>query len=325
MNSKNNEINILRGIAFVLVLLGHSFPDSAYGYINMYTEFAREYIYSFHMPLFFIISGFCMAPLLSEKQISIKDELIKRAKRLLIPYLFYSYIAIIPKLIFSSYMYIKFEPRLIWTTLLGKSTSGTLWYIWNLFVINMFFLIISRFIYNKIIWLLISSGLYIINLFVSPFYFDKLMKYSIFFVLGIFLSGYFSIIKKWIENKGLLMLIFILINGGIVMFIGNNKSTELLTALIGSIPVLYLAIHIQAQGGYPKKILELASNYSYGVYLMSPYVQVAIRVFVYQKLGAPYLLCMGLMLVFGFLFPYIFIKYFVEKNKYLSGVLIGKW
>ena len=56
------------------------------------------------------------------------------------------------------------------------------------------------------------------------------------------------------------------------MFIGNNKSTELLTALIGSIPVLYLAIHIQAQGGYPKKILELASNYSYGIYLMSPYV-----------------------------------------------------
>jgi hypothetical protein len=45
----------------VLVLLGHSFPDSAYGYINMYTEFAREYIYGFH----------------------IKDELIKRAKRLL--------------------------------------------------------------------------------------------------------------------------------------------------------------------------------------------------------------------------------------------------
>lgn len=127
------------------------------------------------------------------------------------------------------------------------------------------FLIISRFIYNKMIWLLISLGLYIINLFVSPFYFDKLMENSIFFVLGIFLWGYFSIIKKWIENKGLLMLIFILVNGGIVMFIGNNKSTELLTALIGSIPVLYLAIHIQAQGGYPKKILELASNYSYGI------------------------------------------------------------
>ena len=113
MQSKNREIDILRGIAFCLVLIGHSFPDSAYGYINAYTEFGREYIYSFHMPLFFIISGFCMNPLLSQKAINIKLEIIKRSKRLLIPYFFYSYIAIIPKLIFNSYMYIKFEPKIV--------------------------------------------------------------------------------------------------------------------------------------------------------------------------------------------------------------------
>ena len=41
INTRNNEINILRGIAFCLVLLGHSFPDSAYGYINIYPEFGR--------------------------------------------------------------------------------------------------------------------------------------------------------------------------------------------------------------------------------------------------------------------------------------------
>lgn len=167
MKSKNNEINILRGIAFCLVLLGHSFPDSAYGYINGYTKFAREYIYSFHMPLFFIISGFCMASLLSEKQIELKYELIKRGKRLLVPYLFYAYIAVIPKLIFNSYMYIKFEPRVIWTTLLGQSTSGTLWYLWNLFMINMFFLIISRFISDKKIWLLISLGFILLICYLS--------------------------------------------------------------------------------------------------------------------------------------------------------------
>lgn len=165
VKTRNNEINILRGIAFCLVLFGHSFPDSAYGYINGYTEFAREYIYSFHMPLFFIISGFCMAPLLSEKQVSIKAELNKRSKRLLIPYLFYSYIAIIPKLIFNSFMYIEFEPKVIWTTLLGKSTSGTLWYLWNLFMINILFLLISRLTSDRRLWLLISLGFYAINLF----------------------------------------------------------------------------------------------------------------------------------------------------------------
>ena len=42
MKSKSSEINILRGIAFLLVLFGHSFPDSVNGYINFYTEFAKE-------------------------------------------------------------------------------------------------------------------------------------------------------------------------------------------------------------------------------------------------------------------------------------------
>lgn len=156
-------------------------------------------------------------------------------------------------------------------------------------------------------------------------YFDKFLEYSIFFVLGTFLSTYFSTVKKWIENRGLLMLIFMLINAGILMSIGNNQNTKLLTALIGSISMLYIAMHIQAQGGYFKKFLELASYYNYGIYLMSPYVQVAIRVFLYKKMGAPYLLCMGSMLVLGFLIPYILIKYVVEKNKYLSGILMGKW
>lgn len=325
MKSKNNEISILRGIAFCLVLFGHSFPDSAYGYINAYTKFCREFIYSFHMPLFFIISGFCMAPLLFEKHVDIKAEIIKRSKRLLIPYLFYSYIAIIPKIIFSSYMYIKFEPRIVWETLLGNSTSGTLWYLWNLFVINIFFLIISRFISNKFIWLLMSLILYVMNLLFPQFYFNKLLEYPVFFILGIYMAIYFPTLRNWIKNKGILLLPFLLLNAVIVIMVGNSTGIRLFTALIGSVSMLYVAIRIKDGGGILQRALELASKYSYGIYLMSPYVQVAIRIFLYKKLGVPYLLCMELMMVLGFLIPYIIIKYIVEKNKYLSRILIGKW
>lgn len=325
MKSKRNEINILRGIAFCLVLLGHSFPDSAYGYINTHTEFGREYIYSFHMPLFFIISGFCMAPLLSKKEINTKHEIIKRSKRLLIPYLFYSYIAIIPKLIFRSYMYIKFEPQIIWETLLGNSASGTLWYLWTLFMINILFLLISRLTSKKWIWLLISLVLYIGHLLFPSFYFDRLLKYPIFYVLGIYVAEYFPAIKKQIRDKGAVMFLFMLIDAIIVIEIGNDERIGLLTALLGSISMLYLAIRIDEGNSKVKSFLELSSKYSYGIYLMSPYIQVAIRVFLYQKLGLPYLLCMGLMLVLGFLIPYLVIKYIVEKNKYLSRILIGQW
>ena len=325
MKSKSSEINILRGIAFGLVLLGHSFPDAGFGYINSYTEFSREYIYSFHMPLFFIISGFCMEPLLSSKQIDIKSEVIKRSKRLLVPYLFYSYIVIIPKLMFNSYMLKKIESSTVWEILLGNSSSTTLWYLWNLFMINMFFLLVSRMTSKKYIWMCISFILYIAYLRFPEFYFYRLLKYPIFYVLGIYTASYFSVIKKHLSNRGIAALLFMLINAVIVIGAGNDVRVGLLTALLGSISMLYLAIRIDEGNGKVKSFLELSSRYSYGVYLMSPYVQVAIRVFLYQKLGLPYLLCMGLMLVLGFLIPYVIIKYIVEKNVCLRRILIGQW
>ena len=55
-----DEIDYLRGLAAFLVVLGHSiivFP------INLHDIYWRKYVYdlisTFHMPLFFVISGFC--------------------------------------------------------------------------------------------------------------------------------------------------------------------------------------------------------------------------------------------------------------------------
>ena len=115
-----DEIIILRGIAFWLVLIGHSFPDSSYGFSNPYSEFLSDFIQSFHMPLFFIISGFCMNKLLCSEEISIKAELIKRCKRLMLPYCFFSYIAIVPKLLFNSFMYLPFDKSQLWEIFLVR-------------------------------------------------------------------------------------------------------------------------------------------------------------------------------------------------------------
>lgn len=78
---KNRDITIdvVRGLAMITVVMGHSgFP---------YTDM----IYLFHMPLFFIISGYLSAP---ECQFSTKKEfgtkLWRRFKRLYIPYVFYT-------------------------------------------------------------------------------------------------------------------------------------------------------------------------------------------------------------------------------------------
>ena len=59
-------INIARGIGMILVVLGHAADDT---WIrsennNYIAKFVIDFIYSFHMPLFFFISGFCSSKIL---------------------------------------------------------------------------------------------------------------------------------------------------------------------------------------------------------------------------------------------------------------------
>lgn len=69
-----NWIDQLKGFGIVLVVYGHNFPAS------------EDYIYSFHMPLFFLIAG------LFHPSIVTKKTVIRRMKQILIPYFLWSFI-----------------------------------------------------------------------------------------------------------------------------------------------------------------------------------------------------------------------------------------
>ena len=70
--TKVNKVDSLKGFAIILVVLGHiASPLSSF-------------IYSFHMPLFFIASGFFLNP-----TNELKSEIIKSFKRLFKPFFIY--------------------------------------------------------------------------------------------------------------------------------------------------------------------------------------------------------------------------------------------
>lgn len=50
---RNKQIDISKGIAIILMILGHSFILTA-----NWTNFFFKFVYSFHMPLFIIFSGY---------------------------------------------------------------------------------------------------------------------------------------------------------------------------------------------------------------------------------------------------------------------------
>ncbi len=66
-------IDVARGIAILLVVLGHCIGD-----LN---DPGNRFILAFHMPLFFFISGMCI----SEKVIPLKEYLMKKIRTLLMP------------------------------------------------------------------------------------------------------------------------------------------------------------------------------------------------------------------------------------------------
>ncbi|MEE3325234.1 MAG: acyltransferase family protein [Methanosphaera sp.] len=55
---RNLEIDIIRGIAMIFVLWGHSIQYCCVGYFDFFENFVFRFIYSFHMPLFIFISGY---------------------------------------------------------------------------------------------------------------------------------------------------------------------------------------------------------------------------------------------------------------------------
>ena len=84
MNTQNrdNAIDIAKGIGILLVIVGHTGGLPADTYIH-------HFIYSFHMPLFFILGGFLFKPS------NIVTHVRKDAKRLLLPYVFSVFLLIL--------------------------------------------------------------------------------------------------------------------------------------------------------------------------------------------------------------------------------------
>lgn len=106
----NQLISFLQTFGIWLVVIGHSF----YGYYYVCgneTNYLFSWIYSFHMPLFMSISGYLLAYTSRQKRLSpgtmtwneIGKFIMKKAKRLLIPYVVISSIVFIPKVLLNQF------------------------------------------------------------------------------------------------------------------------------------------------------------------------------------------------------------------------------
>ena len=114
MKKYYDERNIARGIALLAVLIGPSFPDAFTGVHNPVAFWIHAGVYAFHMGLFFFLSGFVSGKSLCRNNVQIGSRIVKKIKRLMVPYLFYSVVTLGLKQCFSQYANNQFDMNEIW-------------------------------------------------------------------------------------------------------------------------------------------------------------------------------------------------------------------
>lgn len=102
---KTKRIPALTWVQFLcclLVIYGHSFP-----FVTPYPkalEISKQFVYAFHMPVFVFCSGVLLVVSDAAQKHSFPSYLKRRAVRLLIPYMVFSLLGIVPKILLSSFL-----------------------------------------------------------------------------------------------------------------------------------------------------------------------------------------------------------------------------
>lgn len=122
MKKRISYIDILRALAIILVIIGH-IP-----YPNFSPE-VKKWIYSFHIPLFFFVSGMTMS-FTNYKTIRLKDNLKKRFQHIYLPYLIWAILLALPNITLLSI------PKILYGThqSIASVSNSSLWFLPVLFL-----------------------------------------------------------------------------------------------------------------------------------------------------------------------------------------------
>ena len=140
---RDTSIDIARGIAIIAVVVGHLWcwhPEYS---------FVRKYVYCFHMPLFFMIAGMCL-----RMDVGLKQFVLRKCKRLIVPYVIFGISALILYTIVVGFLHNKssssslmaFAAKRFWGFLYGTTCqvklgesltvceAGMIWFLLALFI-----------------------------------------------------------------------------------------------------------------------------------------------------------------------------------------------
>lgn len=202
-----NWIDLARGVAILFVVFGHTLSGG-----NVQT-----YVYSFHIPLFFLISGMVY----HDDKLSFKEFSIKKARQLLIPYLFFGIVSVILYSIFGSFVanilgrggkhfniFLNFASLLYGNAKMGYyKFNNPLWFLPCLFCTNILFYLLKKILKKNhyiigVISIIASIVIEKVGNIALPFSLENALIMLLFFELGYLLFNNRKKLRLMFSVKG---------------------------------------------------------------------------------------------------------------------------
>ena len=331
-DKKITYISLMQIIGPIFVVLGHSL--NGLDVTGWWYTFSKNWIYIFHMPLFFLVSGYLLSAGNSSKK-PYGTFVWGKCKRLLLPYLVWNLLFWIPKFLVGGFLAdnasLNILDMLRAFVYPRQNVWGHTWFLLGLFVVYLAAPVFHKVLGLKKWWLsaivvVLCTGLYILHIGTEFLAFSDLHKDLLFFVIGYLLGQ----MDRDAFVAGMKRLRIPLILGAVVtsvlalMWFPWTKAYHFIPCAFILLAFLSMFVSVETLPPFLTKV----SSYSFGIYIMHWPVMIVVRIALHQILHLNAGITAVAMSICGYAVPILVLtviralpfEKFKNSLKYLLGV-----
>lgn len=282
-------VDYAKGLGIFLVVLGHTIRGLINSSIlekSASIKFVDEWIYAFHMPLFFFLSGLFVCRAASKP---LKDFIVRRLNIIIYPYLVWSILQSLLQSMGSGYTNNQISLIELWKIICQPVMQ--FWFLYTLFILVLVYRILHKRGVSPMGFLILYIFLYGIHVFGINLSFWGVLysaqRYAIYLAIGaVFGSGKGMSSLSKIKNQ---TLVTILIGGFLAVALAVSFNlvtgglTRLLVALFGVSASVALAIILERLGKIP--FVKEWGSLSLEIYLAHVIAAAILRILLQKVLG----------------------------------------
>ena len=240
------------------------------------------------------------------------------------PYFCWGILYIPFRILLAQYASAEFSIARIWRILIGENPYSGLWFLYALFMISLIYIWLIKTDKGLVIAFIISILMVFIGKYVYIIEPIKwIFMYLFYYLLGVYFHKYYSFAKDALNIKSGLFAGVIFISSFFLNYQYEARMDGLIsvvTAISGIIFICFISELLSKN-----TLLSQLGKYGMDIFIMSGPILVFLRIVLYNLLGIGYTQYVVVATIFAYVSPIVFSKYFIRKNRILSGILLGMW